>query len=129
MMRLAGYFAALEITSFLGFIVLSSHQSTASWRLLPFLIAVIVIVYIAFSKARRLSINEINYVSIISPVIFITVDQILGFTLYPGLVKDIEFFSRENAITVGIILFAGVLAHFLLLRSLKKLSQMIKTNA
>lgn len=115
MYKIVSYFASLEVAGLLGFIFASQYQEGGEYRYLPLLIALTAIVYVAYLKARVISYKEIAYVSITVSVTFIFVVQLLGFTVYSGLVKDINFLSEENASRIGLMLLLGTVGHFLLL--------------
>ncbi len=116
MYKIISYFASLEIAGLLGFIFASRYQEGGGeYRYLPLLVALTAIVYIAYLKTRAISYKEIAYVSITVSVTFVFVVQLLGFTVYSGLVKDINFLSEENAARIGLMLLIGTVGHFLLL--------------
>ncbi|MBI5557694.1 MAG: hypothetical protein HY885_08660 [Deltaproteobacteria bacterium] len=113
--RIIGYFALLEVAGLLGFIVVSQHQEVVSFRYLPLLVVLVAIGAIAYFKARFLSYKEIAYVSVVASAIFILVEQLLGFTVYPGLVKDAVFLSGDYVAHILVMLLIGTVGHFLLL--------------
>jgi hypothetical protein len=115
MYKIAGYIAGLEIAGLLGFIVVSRYQEGALSRFLPFLIALVAIGYVAYSRAKGISFKEVAYVSVMASAIFVSGVQFLGFTFYPGLAKDVDFLSGENAIRTALMLFVGTIGHTLLL--------------
>jgi hypothetical protein len=115
MYKIVSYFASLEIAGLLGFIFASRHQEGGEYRYLPLLIAITAIVYTAYLKTRVISYKEIIYISITVSVIFVFAVQLFGFTVYSGLVKDINFLSEENAARIGLMLLIGTVGHFLLL--------------
>lgn len=115
MYKIAGYFASIEVTGLLGFIIVSRYQEGALSRFIPLLVALVAIGYVAYSKAGAISYKEIIYISIMTSAFFIFVVQVLGFTAYSGLSKDIDFFSGTNVLRTGIMLIIGVTAHLLLL--------------
>ncbi|MCU7966181.1 MAG: hypothetical protein KZQ74_03140 [gamma proteobacterium symbiont of Bathyaustriella thionipta] len=122
MYKIISYFSALEVFGLLGFIYIAQHQEGTLFRFLPLLVVLAIIGFIAFLKMRTLSYKKIAYVSIIVSIIFISVIQILGFTVYHGLVKGVTFISWDNAIRVGVVLFICTIGHFLLLLLVRKLS-------
>ena len=115
MIKIAGYFALLEIAGLLGFIMASHLHGESMIRYLPFLMVLLAICYVAYEKATLLSAKEIFSISFIVSVIFTLCVQVLGFMAYSGLSKDIDFLSRENAARTGIMLLLGTAGHFLLL--------------
>lgn len=115
MYKIAGYFASLEVAGLLAFIVASRYQEGALSRFLPLLVALVAIGHVGYWKAKTISYKEIAFVSVAASVIFISVVQFLGFTVYPGLAKGIDFFSEGNAARTGLMLFVGTVGHFLLL--------------
>jgi|LGVF01.1.fsa_nt_gb cytochrome bd-type quinol oxidase subunit 2 len=115
MYRITAYFASLEVAGLLGFIIMSRYQEGVLSHFLPLLVVLVAIGSITFLKARALSYREIAFVSVVASMIFILVVQLLGFTVYPGLAKDIDFISGENAARTGVMLFFGTVGHFLLL--------------
>jgi hypothetical protein len=115
MFKIALYLVSLEISGLLGFVMVSFYQEWTPFRFLPLLIALVPIGYVAFSKARTLSCKEIAYISMMVSGSFVLMVQLLGFTVYPGLAKDLEFLSGENAARIGLMLLIGTVGHFLLL--------------
>lgn len=115
MYKIAGYFVSLEIAGLLCFIVVSRYQESMMLRFFPLLIALVTIGYVAYSKAGAISYKEIVNISIMASVIFIIVVQLLGFTVYSGLSKDMDFFSGANAFRTCIMLIVGITGHLLLL--------------
>ncbi|MFA5652723.1 MAG: hypothetical protein WDA72_01270 [Desulfomonilia bacterium] len=115
MYKIAGCFSLIETLGLFGFIVVSKFQGGSLFGFVPLLIAFVVAVYVAFSKAKGISIKEIILVSFMASSIIVSVVQFLGFTFYPGLAKDIEFFSSENAIRIVLMLVIGMLGHVLLM--------------
>lgn len=84
-------------------------------RFLPLLLAVVAIVFIAFLKAKAFSYREIAYISVAASVLFVAMYLLLGFTLYPGLVKGTAFLSTKILTGSIVTLFVGMAGHFLLL--------------
>ena len=123
MYRIIGYFASFEILGLLGFIVASRYQEEMVTRFLPLLLAVVAVALVAFLKEKAFSYKEIAYISIAASAIFILVVQILGFTVNPGLAKDMDFLSGENLVRAVVMLSIGTAGHFLLL-SLVRIGRM-----
>lgn len=123
MYKIIGYFASFEILGLLGFIFASSYQEGMVTRFLPLLLALAAVAFIAYLKAKAFSYKEIAYISVAASAIFILVVQILGFTVYPGLAKDMDFLSGENLVRSVVMLFIGIAGHFLLL-SLARVGRM-----
>lgn len=115
MYKTAGCFVLLEIAGLFGFLIVSRLQGGMLIRWSPLLVALFAISYVSYMKAKALSTKEIVWISLLVSVILILCIQFLGFTVYPGLAKDIDFFSRENAMRTGIMLLLGTVGHFLLL--------------
>ena len=123
MSKIIGYFALFEILGLLGFIVVSRYQEGMVVRFVPFLLAIVAVVFFAFLKANAFSYKEIANISVVTSVMFILVFQFLGFTICPGLAKGIDYLSAENLARTGVMLFVGITCHFLLL-SLARIGRM-----
>lgn len=115
MFKIAVYFASLEVSGLVGFVMASFYQGWSPFRLLPLLIALLAIGYVASSKTGVLSYKEITYISIMASASFVLMVQLLGFTVCPGLAKDLELLSGENAARTGVMLIIGTVGHFLVL--------------
>ena len=115
MYRIIGYFASFEILGFWGFIIVSRYQEGMMIRFLPLLLAVVAIAFIAFLKAKPFSYREIAYISVAASALFVVMYLLLGFMLYPGLVKGTAFLSMKILTGSIVILFIGTAGHFLLL--------------
>lgn len=115
MHRIIGYIGVFEVLGFWGFIIASRYQEGMVTRYLPLLLALLAVVFVAYLKVKAFSYREIAYISVVASAIFILVVQILGFTVYPGLAKDMDFLSGENLVRAGVMLFVGTAGHFLLL--------------
>jgi len=113
--RTVSYLVVVEFLGLLGFVLLGQHEKGSAIRLLPVLLAVLAVGFIAYAKTTGDSYKAIAYISIAAAAIFVVLVQLLGRTAFPGLVKDIGFFSLENAARVGTMLVIGIGAHFLLL--------------
>ena len=114
MYRIIGYFASFEMLGFWGFIIVSRYQEEMI-RFLPLLLAVVAIAFIAFLKAKPFSYREIAYISIAASALFVAMYLLLGFMLYPGLVKGTAFLSMKILTGSIVTLFIGTAGHFLLL--------------
>ncbi len=115
MYRIIGYLTSFEVIGLFGFIIASRYQEGMLTRFLPLLFTVVAVVFIAYLKVKAFSYKEIAYISVVVSTIFILVVQLLGFTAYSGLAKDMDFFSGENLVRTGVMLFVGTAGHFLLL--------------
>ncbi|TRO81913.1 hypothetical protein [Trichloromonas acetexigens] len=115
MYRIIGYLALFEVLGLLGFIVSSRGPEGMVARYLPLLLAFVAVVFVAYLKAKAFSYREIVYISVAVSAVFILVVQILGFTVYPGLAKGMDFLSGENLVRTGVMLSVGTVGHFLLL--------------
>lgn len=118
--KIVSYFSLLEVIGLLGFIFVSRYQVGGEYRYLVLLIALVAIIYVAYLRVGVISYKEIIYISIAVSAVFVVVVQFLGFTFYPGLVKDIDFFSVENTTRIGLIMIIGSVGHFLLLLLARK---------
>lgn len=115
MYRIIGYLAAFEVLGFWGFIIASRYQEGGIARYLPLLFAFVAVAFIAYLKAKSFSYKDIAYISVAVCSIFILVYLLLGFTLYPGLVKGTDFLSVKTLTGTIVMLSIGTGAHFLLL--------------
>jgi hypothetical protein len=111
--RTIGYLVAVEFLGLLGFVLLSSENGSPI-RFLPLLIAVVAVGFIAYAKASANSYKAIGYISVVASIILVVLFQVLGRTVFPGLVKDVEFFTLADTSRAGIMLAIGVCGHFLL---------------
>lgn len=84
-------------------------------RFFPLLLAVVAIVFIVFLKAKPFSYREIAYISVAASALFVAMYLLLGFMLYPGLVKGTAFLSTKILTGSIVMLFIGMAGHFLLL--------------
>lgn len=123
MYRIIGYLASFEVVGLFGFIVASRYQEGMVTRFFPLLFALVAVVFVAYLKAKVFSYKEIAYISVAASTIFILVVQLLGFTVYPGLAKGMDFLSGENLMRTGVMLSIGTVGHFLLL-SLARIGRM-----
>jgi hypothetical protein len=112
-----------EVLGLFGFIVASRYQEGMMTRFLPLLLALVAVAFVAYLKAKAFSYKEVACISVTASAMFILVVQILGFTVYPGLAKGIDFLSGENLARTGVMLFVGTAGHFLLL-SLARIGRM-----
>lgn len=115
MYRIIGYFALFEILGFWGFIIVSRYQEGMMIRFLPLLLAVVAVAFITFLKAKAFSYREIAYISVAASALFAAMHLLLGFTLYPGLVKGTAFLSMKTLTGSIVMLSIGTAGHFLLL--------------
>lgn len=115
MYRIIGYLASIEVVGLFGFIIASRYQEGMVTRFLPLLFALVAVALVAYLKAKAFSYKEIAYISVAASTIFILVVQFLGFTVYPGLAKGMDFLSGENLMRTGVMLSVGAVGHFLLL--------------
>lgn len=121
MYKVAVCIAALEIAGLLSFIAVSRYYEVTSLRYLIFLIVFVAVALVTYSSARRISYKRFACVAFIASVVFISVDQFLGFNFFPGLAKDIDFISFENAIRTVVMLVVGTAGHILLLAVVKRI--------
>lgn len=84
-------------------------------RFLPLLLAVVAIAFIAFLKAKPFSYRGIAYISVAASALFVAMYLILGFMLYPDLIKGTAFLSTKILTGSSVMLFIGMAGHFLLL--------------
>lgn len=119
MLRLGIYFAALEVLGLLGFITIASIQASALLKSLPLIIILISVGYFAARTTKIFSIRQLFGIAAIASIIFTVSVQFLGFLFYPGLIKDINFLSLENAKNVVIIFGSGLFVHMFLFTLVK----------
>jgi hypothetical protein len=96
MLKLAVAIGLAEILGLIGFIVASSRLGQSLFRYSPFLVMLIIVCVIAYYKTRHLTAKQIFISSIASALIFSVLYDIIGFSIFPGIVKDIVFFSLKN---------------------------------
>lgn len=117
MYKLAFYFSILELTGLFGFIITSRYHQGEWIRFLPLWIAIFLIIIVAYLQVKKVSNNqETVFISLVASVIFICGFKLLGYIFYPGLLKDVDFFSIENATGSGKICLIGTVGHFFLLK-------------
>ena len=121
MYKIIGYFASFEILGFWGFTIVSRYQEGMMIRFLPLLLAVVAILFITFLKAKPFSYRKIAYISVAASALFAAMHLLLGFTLYPGLIKGTAFLSMKILAGSIVMLFIGMAGHFLLLSLARKL--------
>lgn len=109
------YLASSEIVGLLGFLFISRYQDAAFARFLPLLIALATVGYVAYRNGTAISYKQIGGVSLVTSAMFVVVVQLLGFMVFPGLNKDMDFLSLENATRAGLMLVIGMVGNFLLL--------------
>lgn len=117
MRKLIVYLLVLEVGGLLGFIVVSTYPEIQSLRYFPILMAAGGVFIFSFNVAPRLTIKQVAYSSIIVSLLFVLALQALGFTIFPGLVKDMELISVDNVARMGLMILIGVISHFVLLMS------------
>jgi len=79
--------------------------------------------YIAIFFAKKLTFKDIILVSVVTSGLFSLMEQFLGFTVYPGLAKDIQFVSYDNANHIGLIMIISIIGHLILLSLARKMAR------
>lgn len=115
MYRTIGHLASLEALGFWGFIIASRHYEGTITRFGPLLVLFFSVGFIGYLKAKFFSYIEISYISVVVSAIFVLTYLILGFSLYPGLVKDTALFSTKTLSGTIVMLSGGTAGHFFLL--------------
>ena len=123
MYRIIGHIGVFEVLGFWGFIIASRYQEGMMTRYLPLLLALLAVLFVAYLKTKALPYKEIAYISVVASAVFVLVYLLLGFTLYPGLVKDTDFLSIKMLTGTIVMLTIGTVGHFLLL-SLVRIGRM-----
>lgn len=114
MLRFIVLVSLLELSGFLGFIILSGSQQWDSIRYFPIYFSIMLVVYVSLLEVGRINFNNLIYCSFILSIIFLVFDQVLGFYFYPGLEKDVDFISLDNFYRSALLLTIIVTLHLLL---------------
>ena len=109
------YLALIETAGLIGFILMSRYQDGERARFFPLLVALTTIGYVAYLSASAMSYKAIAYVALVASATFVFLVQVLGFVVFPGLAKDVDLLSSENATRVGLVLTICFIGHGLLL--------------
>ena len=115
MLKISLYFILSETCALIAFLLASSHQDWSSFRFIPALLVLIFVGYVSIWKANVFSYRENLYISIIISSALVSIVNLLGFTVYSGLAKDLNFLSSENAIRTAFLLIISFIGHYLLL--------------
>lgn len=118
--KIVSYILLAEVIGLIGFIFAAQYQEVAQYRYLVLLIALVAVIYVAYLRVGVISYKNIIFIAITVSAVFVIAVQFLGFTLYPGLVKDIDFLSMENATRMGLIMMMSTVGHFLLFILIRK---------
>jgi hypothetical protein len=122
-LRTSSYFAATELLGLLSFVLVAKYVGGLG-RFVPVVIALVAVGGIAWMAGKARSYKEIAYVSITVSIVFVAFVQILGRTLFPGLVKDSHFFSASNIAESAVLIAIGFATHVAIL----SLSRMVRSG-
>jgi len=84
----------------------------------------VVIVGLFVAAVRQLSFKELVVLAVVLTMVFTAIYEVLGFAVFPGLVKDTVLFSRdhlEGLVAGAALLFAGYMGGLLIVLGLSKL--------
>jgi hypothetical protein len=70
--------------------------------------------FLFVSAARRMSANSLAALGLVVAVASVFVEQILAFSFFPGLVKDIPVLGYDHIMRLAIMLCATVLWYFII---------------
>lgn len=107
-----------EMLGLLGFVHMAQVPSISALRYLPLILAIVPVIWIAVRQGRSQTPGGIVRASLLIALAFVAGFQALGL-VYTGLAKDIDIFSTENFIRLGLIatgVFVGHIGLFVLLR-------------
>ncbi len=96
--------------SLLGF-VLSAGSPAPSFSYAFVGIYVVVTVALFLLIARTISLSALIGLGLLTALVSVGIEQLLGFYYFPGLVKDLDAFSGEHLQRLGVIL-VGALAWY-----------------
>lgn len=99
-----------EILGLLGFTYIATTLSNQGAQYLPLVLAAFSVIWFAIKHGKHLTSRQIAIASICVSLVFMGCFQILGFFL-PGLAKDVDIFSVENLIRLGVITVIAVVSH------------------
>lgn len=111
MLRVAAFCIAAEACALLAFIL--SHRQTG-YALFPlagmFVFGLSALITLG-QVVHKFTYAQVLQTSTIISTGFLCFWQLLGFAFFPGIVKDIDFYSMDNAVNATIILFTLTVLH------------------
>ena len=102
---------AVELVSIVSFIRLSTSDIWQVFRYPILVAAAFFIAFIFYRSAKNWKLSKVIYLFVILLVGSIVLVEGLAFTIYPGLAKDIDLVSVENATTLGKLVLLSALIH------------------
>lgn len=117
------YAGGIEMSGLLGFVVLAQHYDQGPVKYGPLVAAFCVVCVVLLRPARSLQWWRSILFAFALAMITAVAIQALGFTLFPGLVKDIAPFSLQHFATLGTLIFYGWIGHVALMWLLRVLSK------
>lgn len=97
MLQLVSCMGCSLFVSELCFILLSKLRSTEEFRYIPLFACIVCVMFVAIKVRMSLSYVQVARISVCSSVVFVALHQFIGHVWFPGIVKDIDFLSLENA--------------------------------
>jgi len=122
--RTSSYFVIAEVLGLLGFILVAKYVGGLG-RYVPLVIALGAVGAIAWAVGKARSYREIAYVSIVVSIVLVAFVQLLGRTVFPGLVKGTDLLSASNITESAVLVALGFAAHLVIL----SVSRMLRADA
>ena len=114
-----------EVLGLLGFIQLAQMPNSRALRYLPFVLAAILVVWIAMRQGKTLTLKGVAIAAFLIALVFVACFQFMGL-MFTGLAKDIDVFSVENFIRLGLIAISVFVGHAGLLAVARWLPHMLQ---
>jgi len=96
MCKLAVHIACAISLGDLGFVLLARCKVTENVRYLAIYVALAYLVLLGIRSAKLTSYKVVFHASLAASVAFSAIHQVMGYTWFPGIVKEREFISLEN---------------------------------
>lgn len=108
------------------FVWVASEIILSYYKILVLVLFSVGTIFIIFKFNSKYDLRSSEKFSLVSALCFVLIHQVIGFNLYPGLVKDISIFSAQHLFILGIELgmmfvFYNLCCACLLLKYQKKL--------
>jgi len=117
----------LEILGLFGFTYVAAVTDEQSVRYLPFAVAAIVVIWLAFKNVKSLTPKQITISSVLVSLAFVGCFQILGL-IVPGLAKDVDLLSIANLLRLSAVFAVAFAGHFALFATMKAISKQTATD-
>ena len=114
----------IEVVAVLSFIGIAKTSWDFPGKQVVIIMALIAIIVFFIVAVARLSIRELFYLSAFLTIGIICIYQVLGFSFFPGIVKDVVPFSWEHLSNIGfvtLLVFCGHMGIVILIIGFKKI--------